>query len=179
MKELPPFGPDGDNRPVASTAVIDPEEVSNSGIQACVAYWDGRRAGAFAPRWEDFHLYELPSPVLPYILVLDVLPDGDFRYRYWGSGHTLYHNRDYTGKRVSEMENAWAADLLRQQYGQVIEVRRPLVFVNSYEGVDIPLHSLRMPLSDDGKNVTHLISYVGRRAVTEIMRRLFEQDKGA
>ena len=142
-------------------------------IQACVAYWNDVSGAAFAPRWSDFHLHELPARVLPYVLVLDVVGEPvEFIYRYWGSGHTQYHRRDYTGKPLTAMA-AWSATLLTQQYMAVLEARRPLVFLNTYEGVENPMRSLRMPLSDDGETITQMFAFVGRRGVTEDMKTLF------
>lgn len=166
-------------RPVIASETVAPESVSEEGVRACLDYWEACRGDAFAPRWVDFHLYELPARVLPYALVLDVVknPDG-FVYRYWGSGHTIYHGRDYTGRQVSDMVDNWSAGLLTEQYGRVVAERQPMVFVNTYDGVEEPLYSLRMPLSDDGDQVTHLFAYVGRRAANESLRRLFMQDRG-
>lgn len=179
MKNLPPFAADGDKRPVVATEAVAPETIEDVGVRACVDYWDATRGDAFAPRWTDFHLHELPARVLPYALVLDVVSDpAGFRYRYWGSGHTLYHGHDYTGKRVAEMADPWSSGLLTDQYNHIVRERRPIVFVNFYDGVDQPLYSLRMPLSEDGEAVTHLFSYVGRRPASESMRRVYAADRG-
>lgn len=173
MKSLPPIVLDGHIPPVVKTVAVEADSVDDPLIQACVAYWNDVKAEAFAPRWSDFHLHELPARVLPFALVLDVAGEPvEFTYRYWGSGHTQYHRRDYTGKPLSAMA-AWSAALLTQQYMAVLEARRPVVFLNTYEGVENPLRSLRMPLSEDGETVTQMFSFVGRRGVTEDMKSLF------
>ncbi len=161
-------------RPVVRSDVQDPDSVEDSCISDCLTYWRGQQGEAFAPRWTDFHLHELPSRTLPYILVLDVVGEPpEYVYRYWGSGHTQYHQRDYTGKKLTDMADAWSADLLTRQYNAVRDARRPVVFLNSYEGVENPLKSLRMPLSEDGAKVTHLVSFVGRQNVSESLKPLF------
>ena len=174
MKTLPPIALDGQSRPVVNSVAVDPETVDDPGIRACLDYWLAARGAAFAPRWSDFHLHELPAAVLPYVLVLDVAGDPpEFTYRFWGSGHTQYHRRDYTGKKLTDMTDAWSTALLTRQYMTVMEIRRPLVFLNTYEGVEQPLRSLRMPLSDDGQAIHHMFSYVGRRGVAESLKTLF------
>ena len=174
MKTLPPIALDGHMRPVVSTLAIEPESVDDPGIRACLEYWTKAKGAAFAPRWSDFHLHELPARVLPYALVLDVAGDPlEFTYRYWGSGHTHYHRRDYTGKKLTDMADAWSAALLTQQYKAVLEARLPVVFLNTYEGVEAPLRSLRMPLSEDGRTITQMFAFVGRRDVTETLKNLF------
>ncbi|MEP0339622.1 MAG: hypothetical protein ABJ388_08055 [Alphaproteobacteria bacterium] len=174
MKILPPIVLDGQMRPVVSTVAIEPETVDDPHIQACMAYWTDAKGDAFAPSWADFHLHELPARVLPYALVLDVTGDpAEFTYRYWGSGHTHYHRRDYTGKKLTDMADAWSTTLLTRQYMAVFEARRPLVFLNTYEGVEEPLRSLRMPLSEDGHTITQMFAFVGRRGVTETLKNLF------
>ena len=179
MKSLPPIGIDGDKRPVVATEKVAPDSVTDPSVQACLAYWHECRGEAFAPRWKDFHLHDLPARTLPYVLVLDLVEEpAGFVYRYWGSGHTLYHGRDYTGLRVADMTDAWSAALLADQYREVVEARGPIVFVNSYDGVDEPLYSLRMPLSNDGETVSQLFSYVGRRPSSEAMRRVYAFDRG-
>ncbi|MEQ9170873.1 MAG: hypothetical protein RLO05_03340 [Rhodospirillales bacterium] len=174
MKTLPPIVLDGHMRPVVSTTAIEPESVDDAGIRACLAYWTKVKGTAFAPRWSDFHLHELPARVLPYALVLDVAGDpAEFTYRYWGSGHTQYHRCDYTGKKLTDMADAWSAALLTQQYMAVLQARLPVVFLNTYEGVEEPLRSLRMPLSEDGRTITQMFAFVGRRGVAETLKPLF------
>ncbi|PIW30129.1 MAG: hypothetical protein COW30_03065 [Rhodospirillales bacterium CG15_BIG_FIL_POST_REV_8_21_14_020_66_15] len=168
---------DGDKRPVVNSVAVDPRSLDDPHIAACLDYWTEAKGDVFAPRWVDFHLHQLPARVLPYVLVLDV--DGDppeFTYRFWGSGHTPYHRRDYTGKTLTDMADAWSRDLLTQQYTAVLEARRPLVFLNSYEGMEEPLRSLRMPLSDDGRTVTHIFTFADRRGVTDALKALFSPD---
>ena len=143
MKTLPPIAINGQARPVINSTAVDPELIDDTGIRSCVDYWETKRGEQFAPRWSDFRLYELPAKVLPYVLVLDVKGEPPtFWYRYWGSGHTQYHQHDYTGKKTTDMADTWSATLLTNQYMTVMEARRPLVFINTYEGVENPLRSL-------------------------------------
>ena len=177
MKELPLDSNAAARRIVIDTRIIAANEVDDKGIHFCLEYWNACRGSAFAPRWRDFHLDELPPALAPYVLVLDVAYEPlTYTYRFWGTGHTRYHQRDYTGKTISAMTEDWSAKLLMDQYDKVLEARKPLAFVNTYDGVETPLKSLRMPLSDDGETITHMFSYVGRGNVNEAMKGLFSQD---
>lgn len=177
MKNLP-LDPAKDSlRVVIDTQVVDPATVDDDGVRFCLDFWTSCRGTAFAPRWADFHLDQLPPRLLPYVLVLDVEYDPvSYIYRFWGTGHSRYHQQDYTGRKITDMSLSWSSRLLLEQYAQVLNARKPLVFINTYEGVEVPLKSLRMPLSDDGTTITHMFSYVGRGSVNEDMKRLF--DKG-
>ena len=105
MKTLPPISIDGKTRLVVKSEAVPPETIDDPGVQACLSYWTEKKGDAFAPKWSEFRLYELPARVLPYLLVLDVAPGPPptFTYRYWGTGHTQYHRRDYTGKTLEDM----------------------------------------------------------------------------
>lgn len=175
MKRLPLITSGQTMRQVIGTSAESPDSCKDAGVRICHHYWRIRKGDAFTPTWRDFHLHELPAELIPFLLVLDVRHDPfALVYRFWGSGHTQYHKRDYTGRAVADMETGWSARLLTDQYRQVIEQREPIVFSNRYEGIAEPLYSLRMPLSEDGETVTHLVSYVGRRAVSRKMQQLFE-----
>ncbi len=177
MKRLPLDSHMDSRRVIVETRVIAPDDADDAGIHACLEYWKACKGTAFAPRWADFHLDELPPRLVPHVLVIDVARDPiSYTYRFWGTAHTRYHQRDYTGKPISDMAEAWAVELLTDQYNQVLEARRPLVFLNTYDGVQSPMQSLRMPLSDDGTAVTQMISYVGRSDVSEAIKGLFVRD---
>ncbi len=109
----------------------------------------------------------LPGPLVPYVLVCDVVDGGDFVYRYWGRGHTEYHEVDYSYKPMSSISPDWARDFLLGQYRRVVETKKPLVFETHYDGMDRPLYSSRLPLSDDGENVTGVFGVAERRGVSE------------
>lgn len=113
----------------------------------------------------------MPPPLMPYVLVCDVTPEGEFVYRYWGRGHTAYHAMDYTGKAISSMQPSWVRDLLTHQYMRVMETREPRVFATRYEKIAEPQYSLRMPLSNDGVRVTGFLGFAERRGVAEELRR--------
>jgi len=150
--------------PVIKTLPVDIASLEAEDMNACVTYWNELRRQRFAPSWKEFDLLGLPPFMAPFFLVVDVnTAPLDFVYRFWGSGHTSYHGRDYTGQPVTAIELEWAADLLFDQYRQVYETHQAMAFTTQYEGIEHPATSVRLPLSDDGQSVTHIFGYAERR----------------
>lgn len=134
------------------------------------AYWNQCRGDKWAPSWSDIDLLDIPAGMIRYVIVCDVLEDGDYYFRYWGSGHAAYHNMDFSQKNLSDMQFPWAKDALGFQYGHVVETKKPWVFLVSYENLRRPVPSYRAPLSNDGETVTGLLSFVPRQDVENELR---------
>lgn len=149
--------------PVESSLERHPEDVDNPAIAAVYGHWLERAGGRWAPAWRDIEIMALPSALIPYVVVGDVTGDGDLVYRYWGRGHTAYHDTDYSYKPLSDMTPLWVRELLVRQYARVIETGKPLVFETRYTGFDGPLYSARLPLSNDGEKVTGVFGLAERR----------------
>lgn len=165
--------------PVRSSIERAPEDVDNPAVAVVYAHWRERAGGRWAPAWRDMDIMALPSPLIPYVVVCDVADDGDFIYRYWGRGHTEYHGVDYSYKPLSSMSREWARKLLLDQYQRVLETRKPLVFETHYVGVEQPLYSTRLPLSDDGENVTGIFGVAERRGVSPDLAKWLVENKEA
>lgn len=113
------------------------------------------------PAWRDFDLMAVQPPYIPYTNVADVIDGGvDFRFLFFGTSLTEIFGQELTGKRLSEvvpreLGEAVAANMLR-----MLKVREPFVvsgLINPRHTVQ--LHTLvRMPLSDDGAAITHIVT---------------------
>ena len=165
--------------PVQSCIERDPDEVDNPAVAVIHAHWKERAAGRWAPAWRDIDLMVLPSPLLPYVLVCDVVEDNDFIYRYWGRGHTDYHGRDYTQKRMSEIKPRWVSDLLNHQYMRVVESRKPKAFETRYDGLPQAVFSVRLPLSDDGEALTGVLGLADRIGIADSLSRWVSEQRRA
>lgn len=163
--------------PVQSSIERDPDEVDNPAVAAIHAHWKERAADRWAPAWRDIDLMALPSPLLPYVLVCDVTEDNDFIYRYWGRGHTDYHGRDYTQKRMSEIKPSWVRDFLNHQYMRVVESRKPKAFETRYDGLPQAVFSVRMPLSDDGEALTGVLGLADRIGIADSLSRWVSEQR--
>lgn len=157
--------------PIRSRIEEDPAGHVDEAIVLFHAYWLSKAEGRFAPAWSDIDLAELPPALIPYVVVCDVLADGeDYRFRYWGRGHVDYYGEEYTGRLLSTLTPDWAQEHLRVQYDRVVETRRALAYTIEYQDMPQPVYSYRAPLSDDGKTVTGIFSIVDRKIVRDSMR---------
>jgi len=142
----------------------DPFASDSPDIHDCLDYWTRLRGSRFAPSWCDFDWNEIRADLIPHFGVVDVRDDGrDFVYRFWGSAHVRAHNQEMTGKSVSEMRPQAEAGAVFDQYRLTFEARQPLLFENRiragrYE-VEMLETSLRLPFSDDGERVHHLMAF--------------------
>lgn len=159
-----------EHNPIRSRIEEDPADHIDEAMALVHAYWLSKAAGRFAPTWAEISLFELPAEYIPYVVVCDVLPAGEYRFRYWGRGHAEYYGEDYTGRLLRDVTPDWAQEHLRVQYDRVVEVRHPLAYYIEYEDFTQPVYSYRAPLSEDGENVTAIFSVVDRKIVRDSMR---------
>jgi hypothetical protein len=146
----------------AISFVLDPAGVEAPALCALRAHWEERRAGRLMPRRADISPWELRDH-LRQIFMLDVLPDGDFRFRLIGTEITRTFGRDSTGKTVREVYGATAparcADLIRL-FRAVVETRRPVLSRSVLVGVrkeHVAYEAILMPLAEDGVSVNILV----------------------
>ncbi len=152
---------------------VEPEPVGKDTPTAVAqfhAYWVSRCGNGWAPRWADIDLLDISPEMIRYVVVSDILGDGDLYFRYWGSGHAMYYDMDYSHRKLSDMHFSWLEELLRYQYDHVIATRKPWVFKVRYVNLDGSFPSYRAPLSNDGETVTGVISFVPRQDVESELR---------
>lgn len=119
--------------------------------------WKHLAGDRLAPAWGEFALADLPTRILPWSVVVNVIPgDGgaDFIYRYWGGERIRLLGQDMTGKPVRELPVMPAT--VYQQYMEVLQQRRPLYFSHEHQvegGLRPCFESLRLPLSSDGETI--------------------------
>jgi len=164
--------------PIKSSLESDPYDADVLIIKAVFSHWCDAADGRWAPAWRDIDIMTLPPPLLPYLLVADMTPDGDIVYRYWGRGHSSFHGTDYSGKLLSTMTPAWIRTFLQHQYARVIETRSPKLFMTEYDDIAEPVYSLRLPLSDDGETVTGFLSFAERDGVSRQLRNWVRTHQG-
>jgi hypothetical protein len=94
-------------------------------------------------------------------MVADMHPDMDNNtYRYWGSIMTRIHGRDMTGQSPYDLEPADLARSLRKIHSEMIELRTWNSTINTFTrhgGISHMHCALRLPLSDDGQSISHLV----------------------
>ena len=135
-------------------------------VKEIYSYWDSLRRGSAIPRFSDFDPTHLPAHLPGIILVeaegLDSNGTGIFRYRVVGSDEVANRGFDPTGKLVQEgyfsssQEDAIASyEAVRKNRSFLYE---PIEFV-SKDGIPVDEFSILLPLSEDGKNVSHILVY--------------------
>src|SRR5215469_11693694 len=85
------------------TLTVDPDNLA-SPLRELRDYWASKCAGRAMPRRADIDPLDLPPQHMPYLSIIEVLPDtDDFRFRLLGTGITGRMGRDSTGKTVREV----------------------------------------------------------------------------
>ena len=129
------------------------------------AYWAARRTGPGLPGRADLDPVEIKR-LLPTVSLTDVLPDSpkpgllDYRIRLAGTGLYNVYGREITGRRLSEVYSASAADYWRVELGRVVAERRPAVGAHSlaWRGAShLSILWLRLPLASDGEAVDMIL----------------------
>ena len=132
-------------------------------IQAINRYWDTKRAGRFAPRRADIDPAEITAH-MPNLMLIDVLRDGDYRYRLIGTAFTDGKGKNATGKRLTEVFAAQpeVVRLFKARFGAGVGDRSPLFSAGNVYWESKP-DELRLfecgyfPLSDDGETVNMIL----------------------
>ena len=127
-------------------------------------YWRSLGGETLNCSWENFELHRLPAEILPTVMVTDLFDDeAKNMYRYWGRGMTEVHGRDMTGKSPYDLSPPEFAESLREQHRVLREQRKPDAQVFNFtraRGIDHAHMVLRLPLSDDGQSVDHIVVIV-------------------
>jgi hypothetical protein len=145
--------------------IIELSEIVEPEIHEFVEFWTTMKRDVFAPSWKQFDLSKLSPKLLPYVIVADAIydPSGseivDFVIRFWGTGQTKWKGTDKTGKRVRDYPQYRGPEGWKE-YLDVVRERRPIasrdtVYREQFgKSVNVEQVQVRLPLSDDGINVT-------------------------
>jgi len=141
---------------------IAAEESPLASHQSALKYWNRLRGGRWAPAWREVSLLDFPAQSIPSINVTDIVPTPlSSTYRFWGTNLTEVFGRDFRGKspadvppRALGLGNDGGCGRLcydKAPHCEVREFRAP----RGYRGRAL---ALRLPCSDNGKDVSHGIS---------------------
>jgi hypothetical protein len=142
---------EGDEASAAQPSFDDPR------VESAYAYWRAKARGRRMPCRSDIDPTEIPK-LLRDIMLVDVLPEGRYRYRLIGTGNTEAHGFSATGRFLDEVLPGpqYKAHVLAL-YDECVRQRRALysecLFLSAR--LDPVRHTkvLFMPLSDDGEQV--------------------------
>lgn len=146
-----------------------------SALRAVHDYWDSLRDGRMAPAWSEIDLVRFPAKLLPTTMIVDVHdPLEKSIFRYWGSKLTEIHGVDMTSRHPYELNPPEFGQQLLNDHREIVEKKIPLAWHYSFLAVGGYVHShsvIRLPLSDDGKRVNHIIVVVDySREALELMK---------
>lgn len=126
-------------------------------------YWENLRQGDVLPSRGSIDPLEIGTSLLPWIFILDVLPqeDGlDYHYRLAGTSNVELVGRDPTGKRASDIFGSQERAFMIETFNQTVKEGAPTYWYGDipqeiYERVRV--YRGLFPLADDGKTVNKLI----------------------
>jgi len=147
-----------------SATELDLAEMPDTAVSTPYAEWINWCDGRTMPPWSCVDMMSIPPQLLPHTTVVDVIAQPlDFVYRFWGTGLVNLHSKEMTGLSVSELVPAEVAQVARQGFVKVTERAVPVLFVHKYsdgEGSLLTDFIIRLPISDDGKQVTKILSVI-------------------
>ena len=131
-------------------------------LQTTLDAWNGWRQDRAAPSWRDVDLYNIPLPILPNTLVVDVIDGGrDYRYRFWGTGMTKLFGVDKTSMLMTEAAGSKYVDATFKQLSEVLQNQKPRFFkviFHKPNEVAATKFNLRLPVMDNSAEVTKIIT---------------------
>jgi len=140
----------------ALAAAISP--ITDDRLQSLHDYWRQKAAVRAMPRRADIDPGEIPK-LLADVMLVDVMPDGRYRYRLIGTANTAAHGINATGRYLDEVlpGPAYRAHVIGL-YDECVGTARPVysesLFMSPQRRVaERHTKVLFLPLSDNGKQV--------------------------
>jgi hypothetical protein len=147
-------------------------------LSRVLAYWHRQRGTRFAPARADIDPADLVES-LSRVTLSNVLRDGDgldFRYRLAGTEICTTHWRNPTGESPRAMLPPAFGALLHAHYTEAVHRRAPMLHVIVLEAKP-KLRSyvrLLLPLSENGVDVTMLMTVDSKQQNTKALRDYFQ-----
>ncbi|MBI1245275.1 MAG: PAS domain-containing protein [Alphaproteobacteria bacterium] len=150
--------------------MFDPETIANARLRRFFDYWDAKRAGRPMPARANIDPLEF-SWALGDVSLIDVLPEGDFRWRLDGSNSAAFFGTEMQGRRLSEYPHPQFIEPMRAILMRPVETGEP-VFITRVYAKDARrwnYDSLLLPLGEDGAHVDMLVQMldIGRPHATK------------
>lgn len=148
--------------PEAKNFILSDDDGVPAPFAGVFAYWKEKRGEAWAPTLSKFHLDELEAKIIPWSIIADIQPNPfELIYRFWGSKRTTLIGHEMTGKKVSEIPNSYMREGNFKEYQEVYKFKKPMLCntpVTNKIGIEVTFQSIRLPLSNDGGDFSHIYS---------------------
>jgi len=134
-------------------------------IRQVFEYWLSLKGDGPGPSWREFNLMKLPTKLIPFTIVTDIVDveQGVMKYRFVGTDFRRVHGIELTGKSPLDVP---PAVLGRRLYDDLVDIaRQQSPTYSQHHLADIKVleilqRVIRLPLSDDGRRVSHIVSVV-------------------
>lgn len=140
----------------------DPSILIRHGLTDAVEIWRQWSGAHAVPRWKDVDLLDLPSALRGGTMVVDYLVDeDDFQVRFWGVRLVDAFQIELTGKRLSDVFDRGVMSSFRETAHAVLSDGKPhflLHAITSAEGVRRHFPVVRLPISDDGRTASKIMT---------------------
>lgn len=146
-------------------------------LRPVLDHWKALKpSDAIGPAWQDYDLLDIPPKLLPAAIVVDVDPETRAMvYRYFGSQIADVFGADRTGKVIADLPDFYV-EASTKTYGWVIDEKKPVLhtleYIRDYAKSRV-MEIIRLPLSDNGADVSHVVSVAGfvldRREFSRLM----------
>ncbi|MEQ8506136.1 MAG: hypothetical protein RIB80_12485 [Rhodospirillales bacterium] len=159
---------------------VDISELESPQFLSIRQIWDGLRNGSFAPSWSVGDMLRYPVAAIPFFTVVQVMEDGPktFKYLFWGTGHVDVKGFDYTGRSPVDHQPEEHGQAVDREFRMVVDQKQPLAFLHDIrpqvDQTSLFQECLRLPLSNDGAQVTHVLSYSDWQTENQKWKRLFK-----
>ncbi len=126
---------------------------------------------AKGPLFGDFHLDELEPQIVPWSVLVDVIPDPlDFKYRFWGTERSKLIGAELTGLTTSAIPTTVMREANFREYADVFARAKPLLChtpVTTKSGRHAIFQSIRLPLFDDKDRISRIFSAINYNRIDE------------
>ena len=139
---------------------FDPVTATPAPCGFTLAWWRDHAAGGVVPPPSVIDPFAL-KPALSHIVILEPMPDGDFRYRLYGTVVAQMSGADLTGKRVSDhIASIHVAEFLLAIYRASAGMRRPILATRRPMGAEFVAlwTSLVLPFATASGEVTRVMT---------------------
>lgn len=132
--------------------------------------WAGIPKSPDLPLYSKFHLDLVPSALLPWSVMVDVIPaPKDFRFRFWGTERANLIGAEMTWLYLTDIKDDEMREGNRLEYEEIVARAKPVLCLTpvvTTSGRSISILSIRLPLSIDGTTVSHVYSAVDPQSIT-------------
>lgn len=144
----------------------DPEDkvIGSAVLLQLLRYWRGLLREGRLPSRTDMAPSDM-IPLLPWLMLIDVVDAQTFRYRLVGTGIVDHVGFDATGMDVASAYKGGNWSEIAKDYIYVLQQRKPCltvtsVFVDPNDPLPVSYRRLLLPLARDGVNIDMFVGAI-------------------